>query len=75
MVGRWAARFLFVAVFLVALILSISADMIFVAIGASVLVAQMLFVALPMDRVRARARRYWTGEAGEDVVDELEARR
>lgn len=73
--ARWAARFVFIGVFLVAVGLSISADMVFVAIGASVLVAQMLFVVLPMNRIRARVRRYWTGEAGEEVVDELEARR
>lgn len=75
LLARWMARFLFVAAFLFAVALSISADMVFVAIGASVLVAQMLFVVLPMTRIRARVRRYWTGEAGEDVVDELEARR
>ncbi len=75
MLARWGARLLFVAAFLLALALSISADMVFVAIGASVLVAQMLIVVLPMNRIRARVRRYWTGEAGEDVVDELEARR
>ena len=73
--ARWLARVLFVGLFLFAVALSISADVILVAIGASVLVAQMVIVVLPIERLRARARRLWTGEAGEDVVEGLEDRR
>jgi hypothetical protein len=34
----------------------------------------MLYVVLPVERIRARAYRLWSGEAGEDAYEELEER-
>jgi hypothetical protein len=55
-------------------VLSLSSDVVLVTILAGVLLAQMLYILLPMDRIRARARMFWTGEAGEEVYEELEDR-
>lgn len=66
------AMFFVVLVGLVAL--SITADVIVLGILAGVLVSQMLYVILPMRKIRAKARGLYTGEAGESVYDEIEER-
>lgn len=71
---RLASMLLFFAVMIALILVSVTADIILVAILASVLVAQMLHVLLPMERIRAKARTLYTGEAGEDVYDELDDR-
>ncbi len=71
---RWGSRAVFVILFVIALTLSFGADAIAFALLGSVLLAQMLYVVLPMDSIRARAYRLWTGEAGEDAYEELEER-
>lgn len=77
--GKTAFRLLSMAVFFGLLFglvaVSISADIVFIAILAGVLVSQMLWVILPMKKIRARARRLFTGEAGEDLYDDLDERR
>ncbi len=72
--ARWMSRALFVGLFILAVMLSFTADAIAVALIGSVLVAQMLYVVLPVEGIRQRAYRLWTGEAGEDAVEELEDR-
>lgn len=67
-----ASRVLFVVLLIAAVAISLSADIIAVAILASVLVAQMLYVLFPMDEIRGKARSLWTGEAGEEAYEELE---
>lgn len=71
---RWSSRALFVFVFLLAVALSFGADAIAFALLGSVLLAQMLYVVLPVESIRARAYRLWSGEAGEDAYEELEGR-
>jgi hypothetical protein len=71
---RWTSRGLFVGVFLLAVSLSFGADAIAFALLGSVLLAQMLYVVLPVERIRARAYRLWSGEAGGDAYEELEER-
>ena len=69
-----ATRTLFVGVFLIAVAISFGADAIALALLGSVLVAQMLYVILPMNTIRSKAYRLYTGEAGEDAYEELEDR-
>lgn len=71
---RWGSRAVFVGVFLIAVAISFGADAIALALLGSVLVAQMLYVILPMNTIRAKAYRLYTGEAGEDAYEELEDR-
>jgi len=71
---RWGSRLLFISVFLVAVALSFAADAIAVALLASVLLAQMLYVVLPMNTVREKAEEFYSGEAGEQAYEELEDR-
>jgi len=71
---RWGSRAVFIGVFLVAVILSFAADAIAVALLASVLLAQMLYVVLPMNTIREKAYRLYSGEAGEQAYEELEER-
>lgn len=71
---RLSSRALFVGLFLVAVAISFGADAIALALLGSVLVAQMLYVVLPVKGIRERAYRLWTGEAGEDAYEELEDR-
>lgn len=71
---RWGSRALFIGVFLLALILSFGADAMAFALLGTVLVAQMLYVVLPIEGIRQRAFRLWSGEAGEDAYEELEDR-
>lgn len=71
---RWGSRGLFVALFLVALSLSFTADVLVLALLASVVIAQMLYVVLPVENIRARAYSLWSGEAGEEAYEELEDR-
>ena len=70
----WASRGVFVLLLVAGVMLSLSADMIALTVIASVLVAQMLYVILPIRRIRARARMLWTGEAGEEAYENLEER-
>jgi hypothetical protein len=71
---RWASRALFVGLFVLAVLLSFGADALALTILASVLIAQMLYVVLPVRRIRARAYSLWSGEAGEQAYEELEDR-
>lgn len=66
------ALFFLVAAALV--FVSLTADIFLVVLLSGVLLSQMLWVLLPMRRIRARARALWTGEAGEEVYEELEDR-
>ncbi len=72
--ARLGARILFVATLVSLIGLSVGAEMTGIAVGASVLVAQLLYVILPVDRIRSRARFFATGEAGDAFVDEVEDR-
>lgn len=72
--ARMAARFLFIAGLATLISLSVTAEITGIAVGASVLVAQMLYVILPVQRIRAKARYFATGEAGDAFVDEVEER-
>lgn len=56
------------------ILVSVTADMVLIAVLAGVLVSQMLYVLLPMKRIRAKAATLYTGKAGEEVYDELEDR-
>jgi len=71
---RWGSRAVFILLFLLAVALSFGADAIAFAIIGSVILAQMLYVVLPVESIRARAYRLWSGEAGEDAYEELEER-
>lgn len=71
---RLTSIVVFFAVMVVLIALSLTADVVLVTILAGLLVSQMLYVILPMDRVRAKARALWTGEAGEEAYEELEDR-
>jgi len=71
---RWGSRLVFIGVFLVAVMLSFAADAIAVALLASVLLAQMLYVILPMNTIREKAYGLYSGEAGEQAYEELEDR-
>lgn len=64
----------FFAVAAVLLSISLTSDIVVMAILAGVFLSQMLYVILPMETIRARARRLWTGEAGAEAYDELEDR-
>lgn len=55
-------------------LVSITADIFLIALFTGVLLSQMLYVILPMDRIRGKARALWTGEAGEEAYEELEDR-
>lgn len=65
---------LFFGVLVALVAVSLSADIVAIGILAGVMVSQMLYVILPMDRIRASARRLYTGEAGEEVYEDLENR-
>ncbi len=71
---RWSSRAVFIGLFLVAVALSFTADAIVVALLASVLLAQMLYVVLPMNTIREKAYKMYSGEAGEQAYEELEER-
>jgi hypothetical protein len=71
---RWGSQALFALLFIVALSLSFGADVLAFALLGTILVGQMLYVVLPMERIRGRVRRLASGEAGEDVYEELEDR-
>jgi len=72
--ARIGARIIFIAIVAFLLTLSVAAEITAVGVGASVLVAQMLFVVLPVDKIRAKAKFLATGEAGDAFVDEVENR-
>lgn len=71
---RLTSIVLFFGVMFVLVSISLTSDIVVVAVLAGVFLAQMLYVILPMDRIRGKARALWTGEAGEDVYEELEDR-
>ncbi|WP_324662408.1 hypothetical protein [Haloarcula sediminis] len=69
-----ASVLLFAVLFLLLVALSLGADIFLVSVLASVAVAQLLMVVLPVQRIRAKARALYTGKAGEEVYEELEER-
>lgn len=69
-----ASAMLFFGVLLALILVSVTADIVLVAILAGVLVSQMLYVLLPMQRIRKKAATLYTGKAGEEFYDELEDR-
>lgn len=71
---RWSSRILFAGVFVIAVSLSFGADAIALALLGSVIVAQMLYVVLPVEVLRKKAYRLYSGEAGEQAYEELEDR-
>lgn len=71
---RWGSRAVFVGLFLIAVAISFTADAIAVALIGSVLLAQMLYVVLPVNTLREKAHKLYSGEAGEDAYEELEDR-
>lgn len=72
---RFGSTVLFFALLIAFVALSVSADMVAIAILASVIVSQMLWVLLPVDDIRDKARMLATGEAGDEVFEELDERR
>lgn len=56
------------------ILVSLTADIVLAAILAAAVLSQMLWVILPKERIQARARALWTGEAGENAYEEIEDR-
>jgi hypothetical protein len=74
LVFRWSAMGVFFVAMVALLIISVTADIVLLGILAATLLSQMLYVILPMENIRAKARRLYTGEAGEDAYEQLEER-
>lgn len=74
-VFRVGSRIFFLVVLAVGIFITISADIFLVTILASVIVVQALYVVLPIDNIRSRFERLYTGDAGDDVYEELDDRR
>lgn len=59
----------FVILAAILMVVSLAADSVLIAVVASVFLAQFFYVLLPMDRIRGVARKFWTGEAGEEAYE------
>lgn len=71
---RFASMLVFFGLLGALILFSITADIILLGILAGVIVSQMLYVILPMQDIRARAKKLYSGEAGEAVYEDLEER-
>lgn len=74
-VFRVGSRLFFVLVLAVGVFITITADIFLVTILATMIVVQALYVVLPIEDIRNRFRRLYTGDAGDDVYEELDERR
>lgn len=70
LVARLLAKILFVVLAVGALLVSLRVDIIAVTILASVVLAQALYVILPIHDIRDFFAGLWTGEAGEDAYED-----
>ncbi|MFC4553545.1 MULTISPECIES: hypothetical protein [Halorussus] len=66
---------LFFALVLVFLVLSVAANSVVIVVFAGVILSQFLYVVLPIQRIRGKAHRLWTGEAGEDAYEDAQSYR
>lgn len=74
-VFRWTSRVAFLALLAFGILLTVTADMILLTIVGSIFVVQALYAILPVKGIRARFRRLYTGQTGEDVYEEIDDRR